>query len=279
MQQTLKVLSSGLGVQSWTLMFKSAMGELPKLDVIIHADTSWEGEATHAYAKKYLPIIQATGIDYVTLSSLSTRHPERHKTNLLVPAIVQNKSGGLGRLNRQCTTRWKLDPVRQAIRQELQLKGLKPKPEAVELWIGISWDEATRARSSDVKYIAHRYPLLEKATRMTRQQCKDWLTANGFDIPPKSSCTHCTYHDNRTWEAQKREGGTDWQRSVQFDRAIRNKGGRYGLLYIHRSGKPLEQAVRIPEDEGYTQPGLFDTLDKDGSGEEIACEVTANCWN
>lgn len=272
--QPLRILSMGWGVQSTTLALMSAVGALPKLDAIIHADTSWESELTHAYIEKHLPIIKGAGINYVALSSLSARDPLTHPENVFVPALHSKgtKYGKIGRLNRQCTSRWKLQPVRHAIWQELELSGREKTRDAVEMWLGISWDEATRAKNSDVGYITHRYPLLEKATRMTRSQCEQWLVNNGFDVPSKSSCTHCTYHDIKTWEAMKRRGGADWQQAVDFDRTIRNKRGDGSELFIHRHAIPLE-LIRIPEDEGYMpQSALFE-------GEEIACEVTANCWS
>lgn len=249
----------------------SAVGELPKLDLIIHADTSWERQATLSYIEKYTPFFEQRGIPVVMASSLSARNPAVHKSHILIPAIFLNRQGKPARLRRQCTGRWKIDVVRQIIRQELEMKGLRRSPGLVEQWLGISWDEAHRAKNSDVKYITIRHPLLEQPTRMKRFDCIKWLEHKGFETPVKSACTHCTYHDNAAWERMKRENGPDWRQAVEFDQAIRDKStyGKYGQLYVHRSVKPLTLAVKLPEDEGYTQPDLMP-----GPG----CDSAGYCW-
>ena len=46
----MNAISLGWGVQSWTLAAMSALGELPRVDVAIHADTTHERSNTYAFA-------------------------------------------------------------------------------------------------------------------------------------------------------------------------------------------------------------------------------------
>jgi 3'-phosphoadenosine 5'-phosphosulfate sulfotransferase (PAPS reductase)/FAD synthetase len=138
----LRVLSLGWGVQSFTLAAMSALGELPKLDVLIHADTSWERQATYEFAAKWQPWLESKGMLVVSASSLSARRPQVNKTNIMSRLIIEMKEVNPDKLNRQCTGAWKIFIVKQLIRQEMAIRGIKLGSEVVEQWLGISWDEA-----------------------------------------------------------------------------------------------------------------------------------------
>jgi len=83
------------------------------------------------------------------------------------------------------TREYKLDPIRRKVRELHEAAGRRP----VEQWLGISLDEIGRMRTSDVQYITHRYPLVER--RLTRWDCQRWLQAHGWPEVPKSSCIGC----------------------------------------------------------------------------------------
>lgn len=53
-QAPLKVLSLGAGVQSTTVLLMSCLGELPKLDCAIFADTGWEPRAVYEHLAAWL---------------------------------------------------------------------------------------------------------------------------------------------------------------------------------------------------------------------------------
>ena len=67
-QSKLTVISLGWGVQSWVLAAMSALGELPKVDLVIHADTTWERSATYDFARQWTPWLQRHGIKVITVS-------------------------------------------------------------------------------------------------------------------------------------------------------------------------------------------------------------------
>ena len=78
--------------------------------------------------------------------------------------------------------------------------------------------------------------------------CKKWLTNNGFKIPVKSSCVFCPFHNNRTWRELKKNNPNDWDIACKIDERIRSKPDLNNKLYLHRSCKPLKEAY-IQEDQ------------------------------
>ena len=123
----------------------------------------------------------------------------------------------------------------------------------VEQWLGISLDEVQRMKDSDVKYVAHRYPLIDM--RMTRGDCALWLERNGIEVPPKSACTFCPYHSTAEWRRVK-ASPEDWEKAVAVDEAIRGVRPPYDL-YLHPSRIPLVDAdLRSEVDRG--QLSLWD---------------------
>lgn len=242
----LTVLSLGWGVQSWTIAAMVALRELPPIDYAIFADTTHEHAGTYAHAAKWTPWLEDHGVRVVTVQGKRTNAVREYWSNsVLIPAFTMNRQGGPGQVRRQCTHGWKIVPIRAFLRP------LVPqRPGAVEMWMGISLDEWQRMRTSDVKYIVHVYPLVDR--RMTREACIAWLQARGLDVPPKSACTFCPFTSLSRWQALKRSGGADWEEAVATDEAVRSKRPGFDL-YIHPARRPLEEAVSIPEDQGAHQ--------------------------
>jgi hypothetical protein len=249
----LTVLNLGWGVQSWTLAAMVALDELPRPDLVIHSDTRWEREGTYRFAAEQTRWLAGRGVEVITVTAENSQAVTTHKTD--IPAFTVSPKGNDGQLRRQCTSRWKIQPIRRRVSQELYRRGIPKRPGAVEQWLGITTDEIHRAKDADVRYITHVYPLL--AAGMSRQDCLTWLESRGLPVPQKSSCTFCPFHDRAAWQEMKREGGNDWQQAVQIDIALREARPPYSL-FVHSSRIPLEEAVDIPEDYGYTQPNLLD---------------------
>ena len=276
---TLKVLSLGWGVQSWTIAAMSALGELPQLDVVIHADTRWEHQATYAFAKQWTPWLEDHGIKVVTVGDRKqTAKVLSGKTDIPAFTINYDKGGRNGQLRRQCTQRWKLQPIRRFIRA-IQ-KGCVTTPletrfvlawryrvpiydflrvsnaidpfSRVQQWLGISWDEFSRARTSDVKYIDNHYPLLDR--QMTRGDCITWLESQGLPRPPKSSCVFCPYHSLSAWQELKRAGGPDWQMALAVDDSIRELPAPVSAVCPPRS-YPLRASGKNPRRCGFDPIG------------------------
>lgn len=246
----LKVLSLGWGVQSFTLAAMSALGEIEKIDIAIHSDTTHERSATYSFAKKYTPWLAERGVEVVTVSD--RKQVEKVDTNKTdIPAFTINLRGGKGMLRRQCTHRWKIVPMRRYLQK---VRNGKP----IEQWIGISTDEALRMRESDVKYITHRWPLIEK--EMNRTDCKEWLKRHDLEIPPRSACVFCPYHDMKEWHDLK-DYPADFQKAVAIDRTLRDRRPPFEL-FVHPACKPLENIDLRTE----TEKGQLSLWDEECAG-------------
>lgn len=259
----MRILSLGWGVQSWTLAAMSALGELPKVDYAIHADTTWERSATYEFARQWTPWLEQHGVKVITVGE-----PDQAQTVTTfktdIPAFTVSQVDGIhGQLRRQCTNRWKIQPVRRRIAEELLARGLNKDAGIVEQWLGITLDEWHRAKDSDVKYITHTFPLLDK--KMTRADCAGWLQRHDLPMPVKSSCTFCPYHNRAAWQQLKRDGGADWAEAVEIDAKIRDARPPYPL-FVHSARIPLEDAVSIPEDNGWAQLSMIIPDDECDSG-------------
>jgi hypothetical protein len=154
-------------------------------------------------------------------------------------ADTLSRRGSEGILGRRCTSDYKIAPILAKVRELIGLKRRQrnPKQVMVEQWIGISLDEAIRAKPSFVPFIRHRHPLLEK--RMNRVDCLRWLDANGYPRPPKSSCIGCPYHSDEQW---RQLAAPEFAEAVAFDAAIREGiAGTRDQLYLHAARVPLDQ--------------------------------------
>lgn len=240
----MRVLSLGAGVQSSTLAFMMAKGELEPADVAIFADTG--AEPQHVY-------------DYLDWLEPQLPFPVRrvmHNKGLLksiedavngqgfdhVPFFIRNADGSTGMGKRQCTNHFKLQPIIQGIRRELSLKkGERYKGKLVDQVIGISWDERRRMADPLTPWLCNHYPLVDR--HITRKDCFSWLKESGVArMPKKSACTFCPYHDNRRWKEMKQNEPESWRQALEVDRMIRQGvRGSTEPLYLHRSCIPLEE--------------------------------------
>jgi hypothetical protein len=264
-----RYLSLGWGVQSFTLAAMIALEELPPVDAAIHADTGHEALGTYTHAARWTPWLEEHGVKIVTVKAQNTSPiPGPSATNnmtrkgIWIPAYSLNPTtGAKGQINRACTDKWKITPVRRFIRTQIG----KTSPECVEAQMGISLDEWHRMKTSNVKYIKNIYPLVD--ARISRANCVAWLESKGLEVPPKSSCTFCPYHSLETWRVLKRNGGPDWEEAVTVDAELRSEVFSEDLeMYLHPHNKPLSEAVDIPEDHGFQQLEL-----------EMPCD-SGNCF-
>lgn len=236
MEKPMLTLSLGWGVQSWTLAAMSALGELPKLELAVHADTTHERQATYAFAAQWTPWLAEHGIRVITTKNHGSRGNDvvYAGTELYVPAYTNHK-GKKGQIRRQCTNQWKIQPIRRILQWT---RNGRP----VELWLGITSDEWQRAKSADVRYITHTFPLLDMG--FSRQDCLDWLAAHDLPSPGKSSCVFCPFLNKKAWEDMRAAGGADWEKAVQIDLQIRHIRPP-GELFVHGKRVPLEDAIPL----------------------------------
>lgn len=255
MDDVLRVLSLGAGVQSSTLALMIAKGELPPVEAAIFADTGDEPRAVYEYLDYLTPLLPFP-VHVVRQGRLSEDFLDALDNPGVragpPPFMVWNEQKGMGgRLWRQCTQKYKLVPIRRKVRE---LRQGRP----VEQLIGISLDEALRMKPSGVKYITNVYPLVD--ARLTRQDCLAWMERNEYRRPPKSACTFCPYISNDRLREMRDTAPDDWNGLVAFDHEMRRRqratinGARItGTLYVHRDCKPIDEVdLRSAADYGQT---------------------------
>lgn len=139
--------------------------------------------------------------------------------------------------------------MRHRIRELLGLHASDPPhplPASVEQWLGISWDESERMKDSRVKYIVHRWPLIER--RMTREDCARYLEDRGLPVPVSSACVGCPYRLASSWLEMKTNVPQEFADAVQFDNENRHnplavRGAKTAdELFIYKHGGSLEKA-------------------------------------
>lgn len=272
-EPTIRVLSLGAGVDSTTLALLAVEGTLPSPDAAIFADTQWEPAAVYAHLDRLEPVLAAAGIPLyrVTRGNLRADALDPQHRYCSVPYYVRNPDGSDGMGRRQCTSEYKLAPIKAQVRQLLGYPHPTPVPRGVfaEQWIGFSTSELGRVRDTlDVQYAHPRHPLIELG--MSKQDCQRWLVRRGWTVA-KSACVGCPYHGNRQWRDMRDNHPEEWADAVAFDHAVR-KGGARGLplngeAFLHRSRVPLELAPidRVTRNEWADRQGnILDELAEDG---------------
>jgi hypothetical protein len=235
----IRVISLGAGVQSTTMALMAAHGEItPMPDCAIFADTQWEPKAVYEHLEWLSsPNVLPFPVHRVTAGNLREHTLARSNTRgerfVAVPWYMQTPDGKPAMGRRQCTKEYKLRPIQRKV---VELLGHRRPKGGAEVWIGISTDEAARAKPSQVQYIENRWPLLEQ--RMDRNDCLRWFERHDYPKPPKSSCIGCPYHSDAEWRALTRDEFAD---AVEVDEAIRSQPGFRGMQFMHRSLKPIAE--------------------------------------
>ena len=232
----LVVISLGAGVQSTALYLMSANGILPRADLAIFADTQDEPARVYDHLDRLRDRYGHTiPIEVVTAGKLSDEIlrsiRETPSQFIPIPVYAPNDRGRESQGRRQCTRSHKLDPIQREIRRRIGKGGV------AEMWLGISTDEAHRAKPSRYPHIRHRFPLLfDKAMR--RADCAAYLESVGWTVA-KSSCVYCPYRSDRQWAEMRSDDPESFTRAVAVERAILDlKPGNY----LHSSCAPLDAA-------------------------------------
>lgn len=259
----MRILNLGAGVQSTTILLMSCLGDLPRIDHAIFANTGWERKLTYEHLSWLIEYAKDFGIPIHIVSNGNLRDDQKFATirgkvadgqrYAALPLFVAGKKSR-GMIRRQCTGEYKIKPIKKKIRE---LLGLKPGQRAgkdvlVEQWFGISADEVSRMRDSRDAWIRFNYPLVFNTDPpMTRQDCLQWLSKHDFPEPPRSACIGCPFHSDYEWRLLKNDSNGEWIDAVEFDSMIRHRDNMKGEAYLHYSLKPLSEIdLRTAEDRG-----------------------------
>lgn len=257
------VISLGAGVQSSTMLFMAAVGEIkPMPTAAIFADTQAEPESVYRWLKwlqsQKLPfpiLIRTKGDLSKENLRLSTSHKSGNRyVHSLIPLYIKNPDGTRGILPRRCTNDYKVAVIQRAIRTDIlrARRIYKSSGVLVYSWIGISIDEADRMKPSRVGWIENRWPLIDR--EISRDGCIAWMAKHGFPRPPKSACRQCPYHSDQTWIRMKAEEPEEFLKAVKWERAYQKACEKQtgtaklkGTPFVHNSLVPLSEVIFDPQ--------------------------------
>lgn len=251
----MNVLSFGGGVQTVAITAMCINGDLPKPDYTIFADPGWESKKTYEYIDWFKDKMQQSGMPLIIRSKGNIRKDALSGRHFATMPLFTKFNNNDGMLRRQCTSEYKVIVVKKAIRELLGLKKGDRVKSIVNLWLGISTDEATRLKPSWDKWIVNKYPLIDAG--MSRSSCISYLKRNNIPVPPKSACIGCPFHDDGFWRDMKRNSPDEFEDACSFDDAIRtsamkkiSKNGNTldGITYLHHSRRPLRE-VNFSDDQ------------------------------
>lgn len=250
----MRILSLGFGVQSFTLAVMHVRGDIEPFDHIIHADTTHESVKTYEFIKKWTPYIDTAGVPIITLKTtvnktkIVQKGPKAKNAYTYLPIYPKKPDGKPGKLSRFCTANWKITPVMAFLRKTLKKRYGYFKPKAntppndfVHQAMGISLDEYWRMKQHREPWIKNIYPLVDM--RMTRDDCKKYLTDRNIAVPPKSACVFCPYRSPATW-ADAWAIPEDREKIKHAERELRYFSGNGTEFYLHASLLDVEEIVR-----------------------------------
>ena len=265
--RVIRILSLGAGVQSSAVLLMAIHGEIKPIEHCIFSDTGWEPKHVYSYLEKLKPLIKKSGIQFHRVQSHSKNTTGSIKEDALkndrfaaIPFHTLNVDGKRSIMRRQCTSEYKILPVERRIRE---IMGLKYKQRyarkygIVHQLMGISTDEVQRAKDNYKPYIFTKFPLLDLG--MSRQDCLNWMADKGYELPKRSACIGCPYHDNSEWLNLKENHYDEFMEAVDFEKKMQVKLETKfdGKVFLHPSCEPLE-TVDFASRMQTKQPSLFD---------------------
>ena len=253
------ILSLGAGVQSSTLALMAAAGEItPMPEAAIFADTMNEPRAVYEWLEWLTPrlpfpvyTVSKGDLWKAATTVRRTKDGQRSYISTGIPIFFTGSEGGelttrKGIGKRQCTRDFKTDVITRKVKELVGLKRAnKGTPILATTWIGISADEAHRAKPSREPWITKRYPLLE--LDMDRMDCLEWMQSMGYPAPPRSACIFCPFHDDNSWLAlDPQELFRAAAMEKQMQAAYAKASAIDGIPYFHESRVPLLQVKFQP---------------------------------
>lgn len=268
MQSTskIRVLSLGAGVQSSALLLMADRGDIEPVDFAVFADVQAEPKSVYDWLDRLeaavgVQVIRATRGNIATdvIDHFEGRRRRVGQPPLYARATISrgpvvsedefgNSTRGVERLvevngmiRRHCTSEYKIEVVDRAIRDRLGYKPRQKMRHAVEVVMGISFDEMQRMKVPQEKWKTFSYPLIDK--EMRRSDCIAYVETAGLGTPPRSACFFCPFKTNAEWRRLRDTEPDEWAKAVEFDRRIRTskQPGLTSQFFVHRDRVPLEE--------------------------------------
>lgn len=244
MNKPLYILSFGGGVNTSALFFYLLEKKKP-IDLIIFADTGEETTTTYNTVRAMETLCLEKGIEFVRVQS--------HLGNLY--DYYYRKKIVMSMKKRDCTSKFKIAPIRKFLRERFS------KKQKFKMYIGITYDEYHRVRTSDVQYITNVYPFVDD--KITRRGNKEILKRVGFSAE-KSGCKGCIFNKKSTWLKMAIGNKTEFERHLRLDM----NNSRYPNITLNPNYplQIIEKAAR-----GQVFISGYDDL-------ENTCETAGHCF-
>lgn len=247
----------GGGTQSTVLALLAERGYFEhKPDMAIFADTGWEPPAVYENIE-WLKSVVSFPIETVSVGR-SLRDDviagvnARGRPWLSIPTFLSAPDGTHAGMNwRQCTTDYKIKPIRERVRRLLGLSPRSPVAHAtsIEMWLGITTDEIERMRKSPDVWIVNCYPLVDLG--MSREECIAWFNIEypGQELP-RSACVGCPYHSAAGWLKMRETDQASFDDAVNVDKMLRSPDHNattmfHNKVFLHPRRVPLDEAVGL----------------------------------
>lgn len=246
----LRCIAMGGGVQSTAMLLMHFEREWdPPPDCAMFVDLGWESEKTYRNLTRLQKLSSEAGFPFYWIKARNIRSDllaaANNRKHLIKspPFFVRTVEGKKGQLSRNCTASYKIEVMRAELRRLLDMPARKWMRHRVEVWLGITTDEAHRLNNnSRIPWVINRFPLTERD--LSREDCVAWLQQRHYEVPPKSACLGCPYRPDADWLEMKLRRPEEWNSVVEVDRAIR---GGINLvrepLYLHSSLRPIEEVT------------------------------------
>ena len=223
----INVLSLGAGVQSSTLAMMFAKGELkPMPDFAVFADTQGEPKTVYQWLdwlETQLPYpVYRISKGNLAKEAIRVRTSKvtgkKYIGGSTIPVFLFKNGIRKGFLPRGCTNDFKIKPIRTFLRRHCKIKN-KETAVQINLMLGISTDEATRMKPSQVEWIKHTFPLIDN--NISWSDCLQWFKNNNLKLPPRSACIFCPYHSLSFWKDLKENSPDEFNQALEYEQKVK----------------------------------------------------------
>lgn len=181
------ILSFGAGRQTVAMLFElTPLFRRNKNAWVVFADTGGEHQETYDYLNDYvIPYCKTHEIQFVRVYNKYGKDLYQYCFDKrIVPSMKY----------RDCTSKFKIAPIRKFISKELKITRTHP----CYIFLGISDDEADRMNVSSVKYAKNVFPFIDGFRDLINSgirllDCLEIVKNLGFPPVPKSGCWFCPY--------------------------------------------------------------------------------------
>lgn len=255
-----RVLHLGAGRQSSCIAEMIVEGDLPRVDLVIFADTgdepSWVYEQVWYLGGRLagvnIPLMIVNRKDGRGIIEAAQFPGARFAK---MPLYTGERGCKQGILQRQCTKEFKIEPGDDQVRAWLLERGHAKMNKTgarcvsrkvyIENWYGISADETYRAGKRGPGWQKAVYPLINMGMRTA--DCIRYLQEHGLRVPKKSSCIVCPYHDDEYWLDLKMNYPIDFEHACTFDDWLRSDAAKQKIkslrqdCWLHVTCIPLRE--------------------------------------